>query len=163
MRMSLLLVGTISLAVSIAQAQTKITGTVTCTGKSAKSLLLPIADKPGHALATSEDHCSWSKPFQLNGSPVTNDVQTSYNEIDGNTAKGYGYDVGDTAAGDKYFMRFEGPATLQSGIMVSSSGKWSFIGGTGKLAKLKGGGTFTCKGTADSTSCDVVGDYSLAP
>jgi hypothetical protein len=162
MRTLLMLAGIISLAVA-AQAQTQINGTVTCPGQSAKSLILPVADKPGHLLGVSEDHCNWTKPFQLNGSSVKDDVQTSYNEIEGNSAKGYGYDVGNTAAGDKYFVRFEGPAKLQNGMMVSSSGTWVFTGGTGKLAKLKGGGTYSCKGTAESASCDVVGNYSLAP
>lgn len=162
MRSILLLAGVIGLAVA-AQAQTKISGTVTCPTQSAKSLVLPVGDKPGHLLGVFEDHCQWTKPFQLNGSPVVNSVQISYNEMEGSSAKGYGYDIGNTAGGDKYFVRFEGPATLQNGMMVSSSGTWAFTGGTGKLAKLTGGGTYACKASADSAACDVVGSYSLAP
>jgi hypothetical protein len=155
--------GMICLTVATAKAQTKITGTVTCPGKSAQSLALPVGDKPGHIMSIAEDRCTWSKPFQLNGSPVKESNQVSFNEMNGSSTKGYGFDSGTTASGDKYFVRYEGPATLQNGIMVRSSGTWSFTGGTGKLATLKGKGTYTCKGSATSSSCDVVGEYQLAP
>ena len=159
----LLITGIICLTVATAEAQTKITGTVTCPPKSVQQLALPVGDKADHQMMLSLDKCTWTKPFSLQGSPVKESNQVSFNEATGSSAKGYGFDVGTTASGDKYFVRFEGPATLQNGMMVSSSGSWNFLGGTGKLANLKGKGTYTCKGSATSSSCDVVGDYSLAP
>jgi len=158
----LLISGTICLTAASVQAQVKITGTVTCPAKSVQQLVLPVGDKADHQMMLAQDKCTWTKPFQLYGSPVKESNQVSFNEVTGNSAKGYGFDVGTTANGDKYFVRFEGPATLQNGNMVSSSGTWSFLGGTGKLSRLQGKGTFSCKGSATGTACDIVGELPPA-
>ena len=159
----LILTAMICLAAAAAQGQTKITGTVTCPPKPAQELAVPVGDKPGHVMSLTQDKCTWSKPFQLNGSPVKESTQVSSNEATGNSAKGYGFDIGITASSDKYFVRYEGTSTMQNGVMVSGSGTWSFIGGTGKLSNLKGKGTYSCKGSATSSSCDIAGDYQVAP
>ena len=163
MRSVLWISGALCLAAATLQAQTKITGTVTCPPKSAQHLALPVGDKPDHVMMLSQDKCTWTKQFQLSGSTVKESTQVSSSEATGNNAKGYGFYIGITASGDKYFVRFEGTSALQNGVMVSGSGTWNFLGGTGKLANLKGKGTYTCKGSATSSSCDVAGDYSLAP
>ncbi len=49
------------------------------------------------------------------------------------------------ANGDKAFVRFEASATLKDGVPQTAEGKWTYVGGTGKLKGLKGKGTYSAK------------------
>jgi hypothetical protein len=48
----------------------------------------------------------------------------------------------------------------------TSSGKWAFTLGTGKVSGIKGGGTYKCKMKSGESgagyTCDTEGEYTLA-
>ncbi len=44
---------------------------------------------------------------------------------------------------------------------LSSNGKWRFVGGTGALKNVRGGGPYTCRGGPEGMTCEVSGDYSV--
>ena len=144
-----------------AGAQTKISGTVKC-GKPDKVQQVDVGDKPGHAFAISQGNCTWTKPISIAGTQTKDDVDTNALEILESGAKAQGYVVGTLANGDKLYVRTAGKDTYKDGKPVSSTGNWSFAGGTGKVEGVQGGGTFTGKPDADGNFViEVKGQYTL--
>jgi hypothetical protein len=145
----------------LAQAQTKISGTVQC-AKPDKEFSIPVEGEAGHAYAISQGRCTWIKPMEIAGTKTKEDVLTNYDEVKGNVAHGHGDGVGTLVSGDQFKVRLEGKTLLKAGAPESSDGKWTFVGGTGAVKTVKGGGTYTCKGTPEgSMNCEVSGEYSL--
>jgi hypothetical protein len=158
---TVVVLGTALALAPLAQAQTKISGTVQC-AKPDKEFNLPVEGEQGHVYAISRGTCSWTKPMEIAGTKTKTDVLTNYDEITGDTAQGHGDGVGTLENGDQFRVRVEGKTVLKNAAPVSSGGKWKFVGGTGALKTVKGGGTYTCKAGADGGMvCDVSGDYSL--
>ncbi len=145
----------------LAQAQTKISGTVQC-AKPDKEFSIPVEGQTGHAYAISHGTCTWTKPMEIAGSKTKQDVFTNYDEVKGNTAHGHGDGVGTLESGDQFRVRLEGKTLLKDAAPLSSEGKLTFMGGTGTLKTVKGGGTYTCKGGPEGMTCEVSGDYSVA-
>jgi hypothetical protein len=159
MRAAVVFLATLALA-PVAQAQTKVSGTVQCV-KPDKEFSLPVEGEPGHAYAISQGTCTWTKPMEIAGTRTKTDVLTNYDEIRGDTAHGHGDGVGTLANGDHFRVRLEAKTVLKDAAPVSSDGKWTFVGGTGALKAVKGGGTYTCKGGPEGMTCQVSGEYSL--
>jgi len=161
MKMRMAVVSCAALALApLAQAQTKISGTVQC-AKPDKEFSIPVEGEAGHAYAISHGTCTWTKPMEIAGSKTKTDVFTNYDEVKGNTAHGHGDGVGTLVSGDQFRVRLEGKSLLKEGAPVSSDGKWRFAGGTGALKTVKGGGTYTCKAGPGGMTCEVSGDYSV--
>jgi hypothetical protein len=78
-------------------------------------------------------------------------------------ARGSGYHVSNMANGDRLFVRFSGTDTMtKEGKLESSSGTWSYTGGTGKMKGITGKGTY--KGRADASGSmvsEIEGEYQL--
>jgi hypothetical protein len=144
----------------LATAQTKISGTVVC-AKPDQEYKIPVAAGPGQAYAISQGKCTWTKPMEIAGSKTKEDVFTSFDEIKGDEALGHGTGVGTLTSGDQFHVRTDAKTLLKEGAPLSQQGTWKFLGGTGALKTIKGGGTFTCKNTPEGMTCDVTGDYSL--
>lgn len=144
----------------LAQAQTKVSGTVQC-AKPDKEFSIPVEGEAGHAYAISHGKCTWTKPMEIAGSKTKEDVFTNYDEVKGDTATGHGDGVGTLVSGDQFRVRLEGKTVLKDGAPLSSDGKWKFVGGTGALKNVKGGGPYTCKGGPEGMTCEVSGDYSV--
>ena len=145
----------------LAQAQTKVSGTVQCP-KPEKQFSIPVEGEPGHAYAISHGTCNWTKPMEIAGSKTKADVVTNYEEIQGNSAQGHGDSMGTMESGDQFHVRLEQKSLLKDAAPVSAEGKWKFVGGTGALKTVKGGGTYTCKAGAEGAmTCEVVGDYAV--
>jgi hypothetical protein len=160
MRTALVFLGAVGLA-SAAHAQTKISGTVTC-AKPEKAFNIPVEGEQGHLYAISQGTCTWTKPMELAGTKTKADVFTNYDDIQGGSAHGHGDGVGTLENGDQFRVRIEGKSLLKDTGPVSSEGKWKFMGGTGVVKSVTGGGTYTCKAAADGAmTCDVSGDYSV--
>jgi hypothetical protein len=145
----------------LAQAQTKVSGTVEC-AKPDKEFSIPVQGEAGHAYTISQGTCTWTKPMEIAGTKTSKDVLTNYDEIKGDTAHGHGDGVGTLVSGDQFKVRLESKTLLKDGAPQTSDGKWTFVGGTGAVKNVKGGGTYTCKGTPEgSMTCQVSGAYSL--
>ena len=142
-------------------AQTKASGTATCTPDPAAPPPVAVTDKPNHAFAVGHDQCTWTN-FAVAGVPYKDGVSTSLNEITGDASAFNGYHVAAMANGDTTVSKFQGSGKLKDGKAVSGEGTWSFTSGTGKLKGIKGQGTF--KGTANadgSMTYQVSGEYQL--
>jgi hypothetical protein len=160
MRTAVVLLAALALAPA-AQAQTKISGTVQC-AKPDKEFNIPVEGEPGHLYAISRGTCTWTRPMEIAGTKTKTDVLTNYDEIKGDTAQGHGDGVGTLESGDQFRVRVEGKALLKNAAPVSSEGKWKFVGGTGAVKTIKGGGAYSCKaGAAGAMVCEVSGDYSV--
>lgn len=150
------------LALSLfAAAQTKISGTVKC-GKPDQFQKIDVGDKPGHCMAISQGKCTWTKPMDLGIGQTKEDVGTSSMDLTGAGAETDGYVVGTLTSGDKIFVQTDGKDVNKNGKPESTSGKWKFVGGSGKAEGIKGGGTYTGKADADGNMViEVKGTYSL--
>ena len=151
----------LALAVAgVASAQTKISGELQC--KSEPPAPVAIPDNPHHAYAIVKATCTWTKPFEMGGSPVKEGTETISSEMSGDRGSDHGYFAGTTAGGDTYTVKFGGTSRSKDGKPAGNEGTWSFTGGTGKLKGLKGGGKYKSTPAADGTmTTKVDGEYSL--
>src|SRR5438132_5375686 len=131
----------ITLAVSAAAGQTKISGSVHCPGKADESHTLEVGDHPGHVYIIEKGTCTYTTPAEIAGVKVIDETGVSFTEIDGKNVRFHSSDVGRMENGDKYFGGIRGSAVTNE---PGSGGTWTFTGGTGKLKGLKGKGTFKC-------------------
>jgi hypothetical protein len=147
---------------AVASAQTKISGTQQC-AKADQEHSFQVGDQPNHSFVISQGKCNWTKGWEIAGMQSKDTVETVFREIRGNTLRARGYDVDTIPSGDKTYTRFEATFTLKDGVPQTGDGKWTFVGGTGKLKGIKGKGT--CKLTSaaadGSGTYDCEGEYEL--
>jgi hypothetical protein len=147
---------------SVAGAQQKKISGVSHCGKPNKQETIAVGDRPDHAFGISRVKCTWTKPLEVAGLTTTEDEVTGFSEVMGGRATERIYVVGNMSNGDKMFVRGGGTATLKDGAPQSSAGEWAYTGGAGKLAGIKGKGTYKCTWGADGTAtCDVQGHYTI--
>jgi hypothetical protein len=161
MRRFFLAVALLSFCIATGNAQTKVTGTAQC-GKPDPQHVVPVGDRPDHSLGVEQTKCTWTKPMEIEGAKSIDGTSTATDDISGNTSHSRGFHVSTMDSGDKFFVSFQGTATMKEGALQSQKGTWGFNGGTGKLKGIKGKGTFTCAPSGDSVTCEVEGDYQLA-
>ncbi len=149
----------LALSAALAVAQTKVTGTIEC-GKADKENSIEIA--ANRMVSISQGKCTWTKPMDLNGVQSKDDVVTQSIEVNGERTRARGVGMMTLANGDRLEANIQSTGTMKDGKMTSD-GKWTVSRGTGKVKGLKGGGTFKCSGTQDKLSCEVEGEYNLAP
>jgi hypothetical protein len=148
--------------VSLASAQTKISGTAQC-GKPDQENSIQIGDRANHSFSISQGKCTWSKPVEIGGIQSKEGIGTLLAEIGGNTSRYRFYYVDTMANGDKAIYRGQGTMTLKDGVAQSGEETWTLVGGTGKLKGVKGKGTNKLKvAAADGGSTwDVEGECEL--
>jgi len=144
-----------------AAAQTKVSGQLQC-GKPDEMHAIDVGDRAGHAMTVVKVSCTWPKPIDLGGSATKEGTSVATSERSGNKSWEKGSHVGTTADGDKFFVRYQGAGTLKDGVPESTSGTWTFVGGTGKHKTLKGKGTYKA-GAPDANgnmTFDIEGEYT---
>jgi hypothetical protein len=152
---------TLALA-SVSAAQTKTSGTISCT-KPDPAYMVEAGDRAGHALGLLKAACTWTNPMQIEG--VATKDGGDVISTDGSTTKVHtsGYHVSNMANGDKLFVRFSGVDTMtKDGKPDTSTGTWSYTGGTGKFKGITGKGTY--KGKPDASGnmvSEIEGEYTL--
>src|SRR5256885_10700736 len=161
MRRFFLAVSLVSFGATAAAAQTKVSGTEQC-GKPDPLHVLPVGDRPNHAISLQQLKCTWSKPMEIEGVKAKEGVGTETNDINGNFSRTRGFHVATMESGDKFFASYQGSGSSKGGTPVDAKGTWIFAGGTGKLKGIKGKGTFTCTPSGDGFSCEIEGEYQLA-
>ncbi|MFI4869453.1 MAG: hypothetical protein ACHQDD_08895 [Steroidobacterales bacterium] len=149
------------LCANTAVAQTKVTGTQLC-AKPDPQLIVPVGDRPGHALGVLHFKCEWTTPMQIGADTSKDGEDVETVDISGNHARANGRHVSTMQSGDKGFVSYWGAETLKDGALVASKGTWAYTGGTGKLKGIKGKGTFTCAPSGAAVSCAIAGAYELA-
>ena len=151
----------VSALATMAEAQTKISGTAQCS-KPDPQYAIEVGDRPNHAFGIFQGKCTWTKGLEIAGTESKEHVGTVFQEISGNRATLHGSGVDTMASGDKFFVRTQGKSTLKDGAVETDEGTWNFAGGTGKLKGLKGKGTFKRKGAGDGTATyEIEGEYEL--
>jgi hypothetical protein len=95
-----------------------------------------IDDGGHHSISLDQRECSFENPTELAGSRIVRYVSSGVDDVQFDKARDQGYAVGETANGDKYFLRYEGTAALRDGIPLHLEGAWRFTGGTGRLLGL---------------------------
>ena len=143
-------------APSIVLAQTKISGTTQC-GKPDPRHLVQAGDQANHTFAIMKFKCSWVKPLEIAGFEIKEDELTVFEEGRGSAGTDRAYVVGTMSNGDKVFVRTQGKAVLKDGVAQSTTGTWTYVGGTGKFKTIKGKGTYKGNGT----TTDVKGEYHI--
>jgi hypothetical protein len=144
--------------VTLAAAQTKVSGSAQCTKPDIQQKV-DVPDHPGHTFSVSQFKCTWSKPMEVAGIQDKDGVDTGLGELHGDAGTSHGYYVDTFANGDKTYVHWQGTDSMKDG---TSQGKWIYSGGTGKFKGLKGSGTYKGKYAQDGTvSFDVEGDYTL--
>ena len=113
-------------------------------------------DKEGHMLMqtvtlsqTTSSNENWNDIRMV-------DTQQSDQMGENGTHTGYGYHM--HKGGDRTFFKYWGSQKAAGAGMMSLEGKYEWTGGTGRFQNIKGGGTYTCKGTMSSNECDWEGE-----
>lgn len=145
-----------------AVAQTKTSGTISC-GKPDPAYSLDIGDRPGHAVGLVKFECTWTKPMEIEGVQTKDGYDVVTSDANGTKSRGSGYHVSNMANGDKVFVRFSGTDTMtKEGKPESTSGTWSYTGGTGKMKGITGKGTYRGKPDASGNMVsEIEGEYRL--
>ena len=161
-RESVLMCGLVMMMATAASAQTKFSGSQTCT-KPDPTYTIPVGDSGDHVISLTKDKCKWTRG-QIAGVQLKEDTDTIVSEdINATTALDRGWGVTLLANGDTAFIKFEGTTTIRSDVALTGRGTWTFTGGTGKLTGIKGKGTYTGKYSRDGTSTfEVEGEYQIS-
>jgi hypothetical protein len=159
----LILLLLMSCAVAVpASAQMKLSGKEACPKPDVQQSV-DVTDMPGHALMIQHGNCTWPTPFELAGLKPVSSVDVNTDEAWGGKVTEHGYDVGTMDNGDTYTAKYSGTITMAQDGTSTFHGSWTFVGGTGKLKGLSGGGTYGGTGAADgSVVSDVKGTYSVS-
>jgi hypothetical protein len=160
MKVGIALVPLLTLALAaVASAQTRVSGTTVCAKPDQQTF--EVAGHPGRALSLSQSRCTWSKPMEMAGSATKDDVVTVSIDIRGSKGRTHGYVVSTLASGDKFLARLDGTATFQDDVVSTDNGKWTLMGGTGKLNGATGGGTYRGKAGPEGVTFEFEGEYRL--
>ena len=160
-RLILALLASLAFAAAL-PAQTKTSGSVQC-AKPDPSYSVEVGDHPGHIYALGKVACTWTKPMEIGGITTKDGIDVAFQEFHGSKSTDNGSHWSTMSNGDKTFVQFHGTTMLdKDGKPQSTSGHWSYTGGTGKMKGIKGKGTYVGKPNADgSVIYDVEGEYTL--
>ena len=146
---------------ALAVAQTKVAGTVVCSGPE-QTHVMRLSDHANHFFVMSQGKCNWTKPIDIASTQTQSDEATVTKEVRGNHAHVRGYVTETTVGGDKFSYRILGTQALDHGKTVSEHGHWTIVSGTGKLKGIHGKGTYTGKLQGKSMVFNLEGEYQAA-
>lgn len=130
------------------------------TGKARVQTTLGLSDVPNHELNLAE-----ISGHQKSSNPEWDRAELTYwgtADLVGGTGPQRGYFVNVHANGDRDWGTFEGKIAPDAG-QIMLEGKWSFLGGTGKLNGLSGGGTYKGRMLPPADiEIDWHGEYQIA-
>ena len=152
--MSLLLCATSA----VAGAQTKIAGTLSCPRASVSEM----GGDGGQMILFSKTNCTWSTPLVLAGSTSTSATDVEIGDMKGSSVRGHGFSTSVMDNGDTTITRYEGTVAMKKDGSSTFKGTWKFVRGTGKLAGISGGGTYSGTGTEDGGTVGVNGRYKIS-
>jgi len=145
-----------------AQVRGNISASSTC-GQSVVHQMATVGDEGQHTISLDQRVCAWSPAIVIGGMQGTRYTATGVDDVQFDKSRDRGYAVGTVENGDKYFLSYDGTATMNGPAPVHLEGLWYFTGGTGKLAGLKGSGTYKARPTADGRMAFVIeGVYTIS-
>ncbi len=160
---NLLILAGFMLPTLAARAQTS--GAISASSMCERSILhqtANVGDGGHHTISLDQRVCSWSRPFTIAGARGKHYTATGVDDVQFNRSSDQGYAVGTMEDGDNYFLRYQGTAVMKGPVPVHLEGRWRFTGGTGRLAGLKGSGTYGARPTPDGRMVFTIkGNYAL--
>jgi hypothetical protein len=140
-----------------AVAQTKVSGTLEC-DKADSTYSIQIPEQEGSSFAVVKGgKCTWTKPFTQAGIDSTKNDEVIFIEATSTSVKWISSGVTYYKNGDKTFWRNTG--TYDPKTMIAT-GKWTYVGGTGKFRGIKGGGTSSSKDKSAELGAGFTGECS---
>lgn len=122
----------------------------------------PVGDGGEHSISLDQRVCEWNPAITIAGVKGDQYTSTGVDDVQFNRARDHGYAVGTMANGDKYFICYDGSSIMNGPTPVHLQGRWHFTGGTGKLAGLKGSGTYTARPTRGGRMLfSIKGKYTI--
>lgn len=144
--------------VSILAAQTKIAGKQHCPKPQALATA-QVGDEAGHTMTLEKSTCTWLAPMEMLGQRSTDGTFVAFSEASSHRAATNGTYVGNMDNGDKFYIEFHW-ATLKDGTPSEKvKGNWAFTGGTGKLSRITGEGTYTATENENGGEANMEGEY----
>src|SRR5579884_4189938 len=114
--------------------------TVHC-NKAEPKYSIEVPDRPGHSLMINQRKCTWTKPLKILDAETKDGVFVGFTETMEGVQHQHGFEVDTLNDGQKLTMRTMGETPVE-GAPDKTSGRWSFMRGTGKFKGIKGGGTY---------------------
>jgi hypothetical protein len=148
---------------SLVRAQVKGTfrETSVC-GSSAVHQTVVVNDDRQHSMSLDQRSCTSKQPIQIGGLTSSDYVAYGVDDVQNGKSTDRGYVVGAMNNRDRYFLTYEGSATMNGNAPEHLQGRWSFTGGSGRLKQLQGSGTYTAHPTSDGGMEFVIeGSYEL--
>ena len=135
--------------------------TVHC-NKAEPKYSLEVPDRPGHSLMINQRKCTWTKPLKILDAQTKDGVFVGFTETMEDVQHQHGFEVDTLNNGEKLTMRTMGQTPVE-GSANKTSGRWSFMRGTGKFKGIKGGGTYEGEVQPDgSYTLNLEGAYAPA-
>jgi hypothetical protein len=126
-----------------------IEGSIRCQ-KPEPGYTIEVPDRPGHALTLAHRKCSWTAPWTIAGAKPKSGVAVNFAEKMEGVLHVHGFQVDTLDTGDQLTLRTMGQIPAEKGP-VKTTGRWSFMRGTGKFKGIRGGGTYEGKLESDET------------
>ena len=121
-----------------------------------------INDDRQHSVSLDQRPCTSKPPIEIGGLAGTEYISFGVDDVQNGRSIDRGYVVGTMNNGDRYFLSYEGTATMNGNIPGHLEGKWTFTGGSGRLKDLRGSGTYEAHPTpAGRMEFVIQGDYDL--
>ena len=131
-------------------------------GQSAVHQTVLINDDRQHSVSLDQRPCTSREPIEIAGLMGTEYVAYGVDDVQNGRSIDRGYVVGTMKNGDRYFLTYDGTATMNGNVPEHLEGTWTFTGGSGRLKQLQGGGTYTAHPTADGGMEFVIeGNYEV--
>lgn len=148
-------------AAAPAAAQTKFTMSGKC-GKPDVQQAVPAGEAPDHVMTVAQGKCMPVKAAEIGGSASKAATFAEHGEVKGNNGQVWGMYVDTLANGEKVHYSYESTVVLQGGALQTMQNKWQIVGGSPKLAGIKGRGTCTGKATPEGDlAFECQGEYTL--
>jgi hypothetical protein len=142
-----------------AVAQTKIPGSLDCE-KADPMHVIQIPERAGFSYVIAQYKCTWDASIE--GLKSKDYVNTVFSEVMGTSVRTTSTSFARYSNGDRLYIHNTGTRDLKT---LTSSGKWTYTLGTGKLRGIKGEGTYTCKRKSAEPdagiTCTSEGEYTL--
>ena len=120
-----------------------------------------INDDRQHSMSLDQRQCTSREPIQIGNLTGTEYVAYGVDDVQNGHSIDRGYVVGTMKNGDRYFLSYEGTATMNGNVPEHLEGEWTFTGGSGQLKELQGEGTYTARPTDGGMEFVIQGRYEL--
>jgi hypothetical protein len=149
---SRLCLASLCLLLSSLPMQAHINGTFTensVCGNATVHQTVQVNDDRHHSVSLDQRPCTSKAPIEMGGLTSTDYISYGVDDVQNGQSIDRGYVVGTMKNGDRYFLSYEGVATMNCNVPEHLEGKWTFTGGTGRLNQLQGSGTYTAHPTPE--------------